>query len=241
MNERFSRQVAFNDIGSAGQDIIGNSTIGVLGCGALGTNILDLCIQMGFKRIVVADDDFIEISNLQRQKLYYEVDVGKAKVLAAQEKLQQMNSQTEIVVHQIRVTLQNFAEIYGECDLIFDASDCFETRFMLNHAAAELNKPWVFSGITASSGQSYLIIPKKTPCLKCIVHTEKAPEEYPDVYKNGIIATIGTLISSISVTKGLRYLIERKPDPFMVYVDIWKQDLKKFKIYTDDDCGCIHF
>lgn len=235
--ERYSRQIAFERIGISGQNALKGSTIGIIGCGALGTNILDSIARSGVGKIIICDSDIIELSNLQRQKLFTENDIGRSKSKTAEQIIKNINSQVEIKSFDMRVDKNNFFRIYGNCDLLLDATDNFETRFMINEECLLHNIPWIFSGITSSSGQSAFIYPPKTSCLKCFLNSDTIPETLPNTVRNGIISTIASAISSISVTKAIKYLITKEIDQEIIYMDIWTFDFKKFFVPSNPRCG----
>jgi molybdopterin-synthase adenylyltransferase len=235
--ERYSRQIAFERIGSSGQNALKASTIGIIGCGALGTNMLDSIARSGVGKIIISDNDIVELSNLQRQKLFSEIDIGTSKSKTAERIVKNINSQVEVKSFNLRVNKENFYNIYGNCDLLLDATDNFETRFMINEECLLHNIPWIFSGITSSSGQSAFIYPPKTSCLKCFLNSDTIPETLPNTVRNGIISTIASAISSISVTKAIKYLITKEIDQEIIYLDIWTFDFKKFFIPSNPRCG----
>lgn len=236
-SERYSRQIAFDRIGFSGQNTLNNSTIGIIGCGALGTNMLDSIARSGIGKIIISDNDKVELSNLQRQKLFTENDIGSSKSKTAEQIIKNINSQIEVKSFNLRINKDNFNKIYGSCDLVLDATDNFETRFIINEECTVHKIPWIFSGITSSSGQSAFIYPPQTPCLKCILNVDTISETLPNTERNGIISTIATTISSISITKAIKYLITKEIDQEIIYMDIWTLDFKKFYVSSNPRCS----
>ena len=239
--ERYEKQLLFKPIGLNGQKILSDSKVGILGVGALGTHILDNLARTGIGEIHIADSDQIELSNLQRQILFTEGDVGSYKVQAAKNKIEQINSEVNVICNVTRVNSQNFNQIFNGLDLIFDATDNFETRFLLNDMAIKYGFPWLHSGVTASNGQSILFIPGKTACYRCIVKDLPNMQEFPTVHNSGILNSIVNIISSISSASALKYLLDNKPDFSLKYYDAWDHIFHKFDYKNSSDCEhCKH-
>ncbi|GAB4285214.1 MAG: hypothetical protein Kow0029_31980 [Candidatus Rifleibacteriota bacterium] len=239
--ERYEKQTLFSKIGISGQKKLLSSRVGILGCGALGTNLANILCRSGVGEIIIADRDRVELSNLQRQMLFNENDVGLPKAIRAARRLCKINSDIKIEGFFQSVDRSNFRQIFSECDLIFDATDNFPARFMLNEACLESGIPWVHSAVTASCGQSMLFIPGKTACFGCLVPEYTESESFPTVHNSGILTSTVTALTSISALTGMRFLIEKKADPVMIFLDIWETRIDKMKVKTDESCKyCRH-
>ena len=234
--ERYEKQILFKPIGKRGQNRLLKSRVGILGAGALGSNIANLLARGGVGNIVIADYDKIELSNLQRQMIFRENDVGKLKSPTLATLLKLINSEINIESFSTKIDEQNFTDIFANCDLIFDATDNFSTRFLINRECLAHNIPWIYSGVTASSGQSLLIIPGKTACLSCLIPDHQINEKFPDINSEGILAQIVTVIASISTSSGIRYLLENHYDSCLRYFDVWNHEFRKFNVQISQYC-----
>ncbi len=233
---RYEKQILFKPIGRSGQIKLSQSKIGILGAGALGTNLANILCRAGVGRIILVDQDRVELSNLQRQMLFTEKDVGHSKAIRAARRLTKINSDVAVEAFFEKATRENFVDLFKDLDLIFDASDNFPTRFLINDMSLKIGMPWIFSGVTASSGQSMLIAPGKTACLGCFLPDEEPGHDFPTVHNSGIIASIVTIIASISAAAGIKYLVEKTADSNLVYFDAWQQEFCKTKIEPSNAC-----
>lgn len=235
--ERYEKQILFKPCGLEGQKKLRKTRIGILGVGALGSNLAGMAARSGFGHITLVDNDRVELSNLQRQTLFDEADVGSYKATRAAEKLSAINSDISIEAFVQRVDEKNFSDLFASCDLIFDASDNFATRFLINKKALELGIPWVHTGVTASYGQSMLIIPFKTACFGCIIPEYVETESFPTVHNSGILITTVTALCSTSMTTALRYILSKEFDNFMIAQDVWENRFDKIQIERNLNCN----
>lgn len=234
--ERYQKQILFPPIGNAGQKKLSRSRVGIIGVGAIGTSIASLCARAGIGSLILIDNDRVELSNLQRQMLFDENDIGKPKVLCAADKLVKINSEISIEAFNEQLTVDNFSDLLESCDLILDATDNFAARFLINEQALALQIPWVYSGVTASSGQSMFIRPFDTACLRCLIPESEMVDNFPSVNNAGIIGPIVTIIAAMSVSMALRYLVEKHVERDVLCFDAW--ELKCHRIPMERTPGC---
>lgn len=170
---RYSRQVLFSPFGVEGQSKLGASHVLIVGAGALGSAIAETLVRAGVGWITIADRDYVEWSNLQRQQLYTEHDAKShlPKAEAARLRLTSINSEVRIDAYVMDVGAEELEELVRDCDLIMDATDNFDTRLMINDISLKLNVPWIYGGCVGSSGMSYTFLPRHTPCLHCLLGT----------------------------------------------------------------------
>ena len=166
--ERYRRQIIVKEFGKQGQDMLSEKHVVVIGCGGLGSNSSDILVRMGIGSIDVVDDDPLELTNIHRTSIFTEEDIGKPKPLILEEKLQQINSEITVSGIQKRVTKENIELIVKNADVILDGTDDMKTRFLINEVAIKNNIPWIYAGVYSTVGMTMGILPKKTPCLKCI-------------------------------------------------------------------------
>ncbi|MEO7019366.1 MAG: ThiF family adenylyltransferase, partial [Ktedonobacteraceae bacterium] len=170
MADRYSRQTLFTPIGKAGQERLGEASVAILGCGALGTGLANNLCRAGVGRLLIADRDYIELNNLQRQILFDEEDIAHhlPKAVAAVQRLRKVNSEIRLEPLVEDINADSIETLVREVDLVLDATDNFETRYLLNDACIKHNRPWIYSGVIASYGVTMNILPGVTPCLRCV-------------------------------------------------------------------------
>ena len=159
--QRYSRQVLFPAIGEAGQRRLAVSHVAVVGCGATGAAAASLLARAGVGTLTLVDRDFVEESNLQRQVLFDEQDAREAlpKAEAARRKLAQANSQVEVRAHVADLVPENIHALLGEAAILLDATDNFETRYLLNDFAVEQGKPWIYAAAVGAYAATMNILP----------------------------------------------------------------------------------
>nr|WP_227410876.1 HesA/MoeB/ThiF family protein [Thermosphaera aggregans] len=189
--ERYSRQIPL--IGVEGQLRLKGSSILVAGAGGLGSSVLYYLVAMGVGRVIVIDEGLVELSNLQRQILYTVDDLGKPKVVAAYHKLRKLNPNVDIVPVHARITEETIDDYVSKADVVVDALDNWETRFVLDKACWRLGKPLVHAGVGEFYGQLTTIIPGKTPCLRCLFKGVEKAEKKPVIVMGHIPGLIGLL------------------------------------------------
>ena len=209
-HERYSRQMLFKPIGTSGQQKLGNSTVLVVGAGALGTVICNHLVRAGIGKIKIIDRDYVEISNLQRQMLFDEKDVEKAlpKAVAVKEKLQNINSNVMIEAITGNASTDNIDELTEEVDVVLDGTDNFATRYMLNDICYKKNIPYSYGGVVSSRGMTAFFVPDKTPCMRCIIKEGAGSGQTCDTV--GVISPAVDMVSSMQVTETLKYLTGNK-------------------------------
>ncbi len=236
---RYSRQARFDGIGDEGQERLGESTVVVLGCGALGTLSAGLLVRAGVGRVRIVDRDIIELHNLQRQHLFDEADVaaGLPKAVAAQRKLAAVNS--DVVVEGVVADIgpENILELIGKADVVVDGLDNFEARLLTNDACLSAGIPWVYGGAVAAHGAVMVIQPGKTACFSCLV--PGIPDgRLPTCETEGVIASAPTTVAALQVAEVLK-LISGATDSIsadLVSVDLWQNSFTSIHIEPRDGC-----
>lgn len=208
MHPRYVRQALFAPLGESGQDKLEQSAALVCGCGALGSVIASTLVRAGVGHVRIVDRDFVELNNLQRQVLYDEQDVaeGLPKAIAAQRKLQQINSVVNVEAIVADVDFRNVMQLSSGVDVIVDGTDNFETRFLLNDLSIRENIPWVYGGCISSEGQTMTILPGKTACLRCLMSETPPPGTTPTCDTAGILGPIVNVIASYQACEAMKIL-----------------------------------
>jgi len=185
IDPRYSRQALFDKIGTTGQKKIQEGSAVVIGCGALGTVIANNLVRSGVGRIKIVDRDFVEIENLQRQILFDEDDAKNRtpKAFAAVEKLKTINSSIELESVVSDVNPKNVEMLINGFQVVLDATDNIETRFLLNDACIKLGIPWIYGAAVGAIGMTMPIIPNHSPCFRCFIKDMPPPSswEFGDV------------------------------------------------------------
>ena len=231
---RYHRQYLFNKIGETGQRKLVSSRIIIIGCGALGTVLVNTLARAGVGFIRIVDRDFIEFNNLQRQVLFDEDDIKEnlPKAVAAERKIKKINSQIQIEAIVSDVNFTNIERFLEGADLVLDGTDNFETRFLINDACVKLKKPWVYGAVIGSHGLTMNIIPGETPCLRCVFESAPPPELTPTCDTAGIIAPASQVIASLEATEAIKFLTGNKKDlnKSLYSYDVWTREAKSFKL-----------
>jgi len=198
---RYGRQISYPGFGEGGQRKLKRSHVVVAGLGGLGTVSSVYLACSGIGHITIVDSDFVELSNLNRQILHWEGDIGERKTLSAARKLATLNPSVEVTPIFERITRSNVEGIIGGAHAVIDGMDNFETRFILNSACVGAGIPFIHAGINGLLGEITTIIPGKTPCFACIF--PQAPAE------GGAIPVFGVapaLMAALQVTEALKLL-----------------------------------
>lgn len=232
--DRYARQLRYGPIGEAGQQRLSSSRAFICGCGALGSVLANTLARAGVGHLRIADRDFLELNNLQRQVLYDERDVasGMPKAIAAQQRLQRINSQIEVEAVVADVDHTNIGQLVEDVDMILDGTDNFEIRYLLNDAAARYRKPWVYGGCIGASGQTMTIVPGDTPCFRCL-HPEAPPPGSTETCDSaGILAPIINVIASIQACEAMKVLTGHRDtiSRELLVVDLWDSRFRQIKL-----------
>lgn len=176
MSERYSRQTLFAPIGKAGQEKIRSKHVLIIGAGALGSGNAELMARAGTGKLTIIDRDYVEESNLRRQRLFAESDAAEKmpKAAAAEKRLKQINSEVEITPIIGDATPEKLEELIEGVDLILDSTDNFETRMAINDISQKYNIPWIYGACVSDFGMSMTIIPGKTPCMNCLLKKSRS-------------------------------------------------------------------
>jgi molybdopterin-synthase adenylyltransferase len=243
--ERYSRQVRFPGIGKDGQRKLLDSTVTLVGCGALGTVLANALVRAGVGKLRLIDRDFIETNNLQRQILFDEADVAAnlPKAEAAARKLRVINSGVTVEPIVTDVDRTNILDLVRDADVILDGSDNFEVRYVINDAAVKLGKPWVYGGCIGSHGQTMTILPGETPCLRCVFEAAPAPGEAGTCETAGVLGPVVNIVASYQATEAFKILAGRHDaiNRDLVYIDVWENVNRRIKIANlkgKVDCPC---
>jgi molybdopterin-synthase adenylyltransferase len=223
---RYSRQVLFEGIKSEGQANISASSVAIVGCGALGAVQASLLVRAGVGTLRIIDRDFVDESNLQRQILFDEEDVRAVmpKAVAAEKKLRLANSLVHVEGIVEDVNPASIDRLLGGFDLIMDASDNFDVRYLINDFSAKNRIPWIYGACVGSHGLTFPILPGDGPCLRCVFETKPPAGVSLSCDTAGVIGPIVVLIAGMQVAEAMKLLsgargrVSRK----ITSVDVWE-------------------
>jgi len=238
--ERYAKQMLYNEIGIEGQKQLLSKKAVIIGCGALGTVIANNLARAGIGYIKIVDRDYIEISNLNRQILYDEVDIRNnlPKAVTAEKKLKRINSTIEIESIIADVNSRNIESICEGMDIILDGTDNLQTRYLINDTAIKLNIPWVYGAVIGSSGMVHSIIPNQTPCLRCMFPNIPTIGSVETCDTAGVLNMITSIVASMEAMEAIKILLKRNDAIIkgLQFIDIWTNDFEYIDMIMDENC-----
>jgi len=220
--ERYSRQILFQAVGEEGQRKLLDSRVAVVGAGALGTVISNHLVRSGVGSIRLIDRDLVELSNLQRQTLFDEEDakLQLPKAVAAQNRLNKINSNVKVEAVITDLNLDNAEELLSGFDVLVDGTDNFMTRFLMNDVAVKYGIPWVHGAAVSSRGMFAVIKPGATPCYRCLFpHVPSGSGETCDTV--GVLSPLTDIIGSYQAMETIKLLVGADSTPNLEQIDIW--------------------
>ena len=240
---RYLRQVLFSGIGKEGQARIMASRVALIGCGALGAVQASLLVRAGVGTLRIIDRDFVEESNLQRQILFDEEDVRAVlpKAVAAEKKLRSTNSLVNVEGLVEDVNASSIDRLLKGFDLIMDATDNFDARFLVNDYAVKNGIPWIYGACVGSYGLTFPILPGETACLRCVFESAPPAGASPSCDTAGVIGPIVTAIAGMQVAEALKILSGRRDHVSrkITTVDLWENRHESVDLPPPlPDCAC---
>lgn len=200
---RYNRNILINEIGKDGQKKLLESRVLIAGAGGLGSTVIANLAAVGIGNIGMVDNDFLEISNLNRQYIHKFNNIGKIKVDSAKDWVQNFNPDVNVEIYHTRLNEQNYEQIVKDYDFIIDCFDSYKSKFLLNRIAIESGKILVHGGVTEFYGQVTTIVPGKTACLACII-----PDYDVNSYVvKGVISPAVTTIASIESLEAVKQIL----------------------------------
>ncbi|WP_299534947.1 HesA/MoeB/ThiF family protein [Ulvibacterium sp.] len=204
--ERYVRQTILKDFGPKAQERLSKSKVLVIGAGGLGIPVLTYLNAMGVGTLGIVDGDNVSGSNLHRQVLYDEKDVGKSKVQVAIRKLKAQNSDTRLLPFEQFLTRQNALGIISDYDIVVDASDNFPTRYLVNDACVILRKPFVYGALHGFEGQVSVFNHNDGPTYRCLFPKMPGTDEVPDCNTNGVLGVIPGIVGNLQALEVVKVL-----------------------------------
>lgn len=220
---RYARQILLPQIGADGQRRLAESRVLLVGCGALGCHVADQLVRGGVGRLVIADRDLVELTNLQRQTLFDQRDAGQAKAQAAARRLSQINSSVTVEPLVTDAWAGNIENLVENIDLILDGTDNVQTRYLLNDASVKWNIPWIHAACVGTEGRVMAILPGRSACLRCIYPTPPAAGELPTCDTAGILQPAAAAVASLQAAQAMKILTGKwaAGDQRLWKLDVW--------------------
>lgn len=241
MNERYSRQILFPEIGKTGQERLLASRVLLVGCGALGASHAEMLARAGVGSLRMVDRDFVEFTNLQRQTLFKESDAADRlpKAVAAKARIAEINSEIEVEAIIADVNNSNVESLIDGCDLVLDGTDNFQVRYLLNDACVKHGTTWIYGAAVSSYGTTMTIRPGMTPCLRCIFDEMPDAGSSPTCDTAGVIMPIIATVSATQVAEALKVLVGDTGSLHgsLMQFDVWANDRQRIKL-GEPDPGC---
>ncbi|KXB05737.1 adenylyltransferase [candidate division MSBL1 archaeon SCGC-AAA382A13] len=198
---RYDRQIMIKNFGEEGQKKLKSSTALIAGVGGLGSPVSIYLAIAGLGKLKIVDKDKVELSNLNRQILYRNEDVGKYKANISKKILKEYNPDIEVESFNQKITSENISDLARDCDLIVDCMDNYPTRYLLNEVCLEKELPLFHAAVSGMNGQATTIIPGETPCLKCIVPNPPPEEKFP------VLGATPGLLGTIQAHEVIKYIV----------------------------------
>jgi adenylyltransferase/sulfurtransferase len=239
---RYSRHLIIPDVGMTGQKRLKNAKVLVIGAGGLGSPALLYLAAAGVGTIGIAEFDEVDESNLQRQVIHGQSDIGKSKAQSAAESIAETNPYVEVVLHEQRLDNDNVMDVFRGYDLIVDGTDNFATRYMVNDAAYFLGIPYVWGSIYRFDGQASVFAPTladDAPCYRCLYPEPPPPGMVPSCAEGGVLGVLCASIGSIQVNEAIKLLTgvgEPLVGKLMIY-DALEMEYRKLKVRKDPNCA----
>jgi len=235
---RYSRHLIIPDVAMAGQQRMMNAKVLCVGAGGLGSPALMYLAAAGIGTLGIVEFDTVDESNLQRQIIHGQSDIGKSKALSAKEKIAEVNPHVNVILHETRLDNSNVMEIFSQYDIIVDGTDNFATRYLVNDACVLLKKPYVWGSIYRFDGQASVFWAEYGPCYRCLYPEPPPPGMVPSCAEGGVLGVLCATIGSIQTTEAIKVLTgvgEPLVGSLMVY-DALEMTFRKIKVRKDPNC-----
>ena len=235
--QRYSRQVMLEEIGFEGMEKIRSAKVCVVGAGGIGNPVITQLTAMGVGKIRIVDRDVIEVTNLHRQHLYTDDDIGRVKVEAAAERLRRLNPTVEIEPVPTSVTRYTADAIVKGVDIIIDALDSVDARYALNDACIKHNIPLIYAGAIGVTGSVCTILPNKSACLRCMF-PELNEDEMPACSTEGVHPSILYLVAGIQVSEAVKIITGKEPTLVnkLLYIDLNELSFDRIQMFRQEEC-----
>jgi adenylyltransferase/sulfurtransferase len=235
---RYSRHLIIPDVAMAGQQRLMNAKVLCVGAGGLGSPALMYLAAAGVGTLGIVEFDTVDESNLQRQIIHGQSDIGNSKAQSAKAKISEINPFVQVITHEVRLDNSNVKEIFSQYDIIVDGTDNFATRYLVNDACVLLKKPYVWGSIYRFDGQASVFWAEYGPCYRCLYPEPPPPGMVPSCAEGGVLGVLCATIGSIQTTEAIKVITgvgEPIIGSLMIY-DALEMSLRKIKVRKDPNC-----
>ena len=235
---RYSRHLIIPDVAMAGQQRLMSAKVLCVGAGGLGSPALMYLAAAGIGTLGIVEFDTVDESNLQRQIIHGQSDIGKSKAQSAKAKIAEINPYVNVVTHEVRLDNSNVMEIFSQYNIIVDGTDNFATRYLVNDACVLLNKPYVWGSIYRFDGQASVFWAEYGPCYRCLYPEPPPPGMVPSCAEGGVLGVLCATIGSIQTTEAIK-VITGVGDPMigsLIIYDALEMSFRKIKVRKDPNC-----
>jgi molybdopterin/thiamine biosynthesis adenylyltransferase/rhodanese-related sulfurtransferase len=237
--KRYSRHLIIPEIGMTGQKRLKNARVLCVGAGGLGSPALLYLAAAGVGTLGVIDFDVVEESNLQRQVIHGQSDIGRPKAESAADSIREINPYVNVILHEVHLDSDNAMEIFAQYDLIVDGTDNFATRYLVNDACVLLGKPYVWGSIYRFDGQASVFWAEHGPCYRCLYPEPPPPGMVPSCAEGGVLGVLCASIGSIQVNEAIKVITgigEPLAGRLMIY-DALEMSYRSVKVRKDPECA----
>jgi len=237
--KRYSRHLIIPEIGMTGQKRLKNARVLCVGAGGLGSPAMLYLAAAGVGTLGVIDFDVVDESNLQRQIIHGQSDIGRPKAQSARDTIREVNPHVCVVLHEEQLDSGNALEIFGQYDLIVDGTDNFATRYLVNDACVLLGKPYVWGSIYRFDGQASVFWAEYGPCYRCLYPEPPPPGMVPSCAEGGVLGVLCASIGSIQVNEAIKVITgvgETLAGRLMIY-DALEMNYRSVRVRKDPECA----
>jgi adenylyltransferase/sulfurtransferase len=236
---RYSRHLIIPDVAMDGQKRLKNAKVLCIGAGGLGSPALMYLAAAGVGTLGIVEFDVVDESNLQRQIIHGQSDIGRSKAESARDSVREINPLIQVNIHEQRLDSSNVLELFSQYDLVVDGTDNFATRYLVNDACVLLGKPYVWGSIYRFDGQASVFWAEHGPCYRCLYPEPPPPGMVPSCAEGGVLGVLCASVGSIQATEAIK-LITGVGEPLlgslMVY-DALEMNYRKIKVRKDPNCA----
>jgi molybdopterin/thiamine biosynthesis adenylyltransferase len=238
LTSRYARQVVLPQVGREGQEKLRAATVSIVGVGALGSSMAEMLARAGVGTLRLADRDYLELHNLQRQSLYTEPDIesGLPKAVAAAQHLAEINSEVRVEPRVADITPENVLELVEGAAVVLDGTDNLQTRYLLNDACISLGIPWVYSGVVGVCGVSLTVVPGESACLQCLYPGAPPPGSTDTCDIAGVLGPAAHVISAIAAAEAIKLIVGGVPAKGLLAADLWTSGFDRIEIPRNPEC-----
>ncbi len=235
---RYSRHLIMPEVGMAGQLKLRSARALCIGAGGLGSPVALYLAAAGVGRIGIADFDVVDYSNLQRQIIHGTPDVGRSKLESAKSRLNALNPEVEVVMHEMALSSENALQLFADYDMVIDGTDNFPTRYLVNDACVMSGKPNVYGSIFRFEGQASVFATRGGPCYRCMFPEPPPPGLVPSCAEGGVLGVLPGIVGTIQATEAIKLILGEGESLIgrVLLVDALKMRFRELKVRQDPDC-----